>query len=336
MPNIARTKSRPVARAAAAPKTKILLVRQPVKSVRRSDEPDRPLYRLMLGVVVSLGAVASVWIMGFLGFRLGFAPMLRVPELVIEPVDALAVGTLTVISIPMHILQAGLAEPLALMIGFVLIAIPAASLGAIQPTAPGGPRPKLASVTLSYLGAIAACLNALGLLWWMMSPYRLARFADLPMDYAMARGSGDADSIILHAPAMADTWLAKLQFAAGLDVLAAAAAALWVVVVMRLGIPRWLGSLGTTICIFTLVVIFVAMSMSNVSASQVTAGRSLFHTAETAAQEELVLGFTPQYFVTLRAHGHAVFVDLRDRPENFTAVGKQSILEYLKSHEPAE
>lgn len=319
MPNIARTNPRPIARAAPAGKTKILLVRQPVKSVRRSDEPDRAMYHLSIGVIVALGSIAAVWVMGFLGYRLGFAPMMRVPELMVQPADALVCGALTLISIPQAILQAGITEPMALMLGFVLISIPAASLGAIKPRSPGGPRPKPAVVGMSYAGAIAASLNALGVMWWMVSPFRHSHLGDLPID-----------------PSLADAWLGNLQTIAGLDVLAVASSAVWVVVIMRLAIPMWLRGLSGAMGFFALVVIAVAMSMSNVSVAQMTAGRSVIQSAGGAASVDLVLGFTPQYFATLRVEDKTSFVDLRDRPTDFTVVGKQSVVDFLSSQAPKE
>ena len=92
MPNLARTQPRPPV---AMPKarTKVLLVRQPVKSVRKSDEPDRAMYNLILGAIVALGIVGAVWLMGYLGFRMGFAPLVRVPELSIDGGGGILTGT---------------------------------------------------------------------------------------------------------------------------------------------------------------------------------------------------------------------------------------------------
>src|SRR5688500_9156649 len=117
MPNIARTTPRPAVRAgAAAAKTKILLVRQPVKSVRKSDEPDRAMLRLALGVIIALGTLAAIWLLGYLGFRLGFADLVRVRELQLDVGGGLANGTLMLISMPQVILQAGIEKPEWLMV----------------------------------------------------------------------------------------------------------------------------------------------------------------------------------------------------------------------------
>ena len=102
MPNIARTtpRSMPVKAQAPGAKTKILLVRQPVKSVRKSDEPNRDALRLAYGVVIGVGSLAALWLMGYLGFRLGFAPAVRVPDLLVEGAGGLAAGVMMLISLP--------------------------------------------------------------------------------------------------------------------------------------------------------------------------------------------------------------------------------------------
>src|SRR5688572_13643131 len=122
MPNIARTTPHPAVRtAASASKTKVLLVRQPVKSVRKSDEADRAALKLAIGVITALGIVGAVWLMGYLGYRLGFADVVRIHDLQLDVGGGLAVGTMMLISIPRVILQAGIAEPTLLMVGFVAI-----------------------------------------------------------------------------------------------------------------------------------------------------------------------------------------------------------------------
>src|SRR5262245_52047744 len=122
MPNIARTTPRPPVRAgAAASKTKILLVRQPVKSVRKSDEADLTMLRLMIGVLVGLGSLGAIWLLGYIGFRLGFSHLMRVPDQLIEGSGGLTTGVMMLISAPRVILEAGIAEPMWLMLGFLLI-----------------------------------------------------------------------------------------------------------------------------------------------------------------------------------------------------------------------
>src|SRR5262245_59810174 len=127
MPNIARTTPRPapVRAGASASKTKILLVRQPVKSVRKSDEADLTMLKLTIGVLVGCGIVGAIWLLGYVGFRLGFSHLVREPDQLIEGSGGLTTGIMMLISAPRVILEAGIAEPMWLMLGFMLIAIPA-------------------------------------------------------------------------------------------------------------------------------------------------------------------------------------------------------------------
>lgn len=315
MPNITRTKSR---QSLPATKTKIVLVRQPVKSVRRTDEIDRTPLRLAIGVIVALGVVGVVWLLGYLGYRLGFAPLVRVPDLAIDGSGGgLVTGAMMLIALPKVILYAGMAEPMWLMLGFVLIAIPAASLGAVKPRALGGPRPKQAAVVLSSLGAAAAMLNGAAMIAWTVSPWRARYLGELPFN-----------------PALAEAWQENLRIASGLDVLATVAAALWVVVTMRLTIPLWLRALAASASLFALVVVAVAMSMSNAAAAQIDAHRSVFFLDDGSLQPQLVIGYTPQSLAALGISGQQpamCIVELRDRPEVLIVIGRQSIVEYMIS-----
>lgn len=320
MPNIARTTPRPAVRTSApSSKTKVLLVRQPVKSVRKSDEPDRTMLRLAIGLIVALGTIAAVWLIGHLGFRLGFADAVRVRELQLDAAGGLATGTLMLISMPQMILQAGIDQPIGLMAGFALIAIPSAILGAIGPSAPGGPKPKPAVVAMSLMGAIVAVLNGMGMIAWTISPYRNNLMYELPFN-----------------PAAAQTWLANLQTVGGLDVLGAIAAALWVVVAMRLRVPLWLRGISVSACFFALVVMTVAMSMSNATASMISVDRSVFFLDDGSLETRLVIGDTPHALATLTVRGDQTFIELRSRPETLEIVGKQSIVEYLRQQAPRE
>jgi hypothetical protein len=321
MPNIARATPRnmPVRAGVPAPKTKILLVRQPVKSVRKSDEPNRDALHLAYGVVIALGVLAALWLLGYLGFRMGFAPTVRVPDLLVEGAGGLAAGAMMLISLPQTILVSGMEQPMALMLGFALIAIPAAILGAVKPVSPGGPKPKPEIVALSIIGAIAAALNAGAVVWWATSPLRGAFIHELPMD-----------------PVDARSWITNLQIAGGLDALATIAAALWVVVIMRLAIPTWLRALSASACFFGLAVIAVAMAMSNVTISQSTSGRAVFFLDEGSIETRLLLGHTPRSMATLGVAGKAVLVELRDRPAEFTVVGQEPIVDYVANLAPPQ
>ncbi len=314
MPNITHATSRP-----SSSKTKVLLVRQPVKSVRREHHPDRTPLRLAIGVLVALGIVGAVWLIGHLGFKLGFAPLMRVPDLAGDNGDALATGTMMLISIPRVIFHAGLALPLWLMLGFVMIALPAAGLGAARPATPGGPRPKQAIALMSSLAAVGAMISGCLLIWWTSSAVRSDMVRMLPVSASEAL-----------------SWRTDLQSVAGLDVLAVVSAALWVVLVMRLAIPLWLRAIAASAAFFTLVVVTVAMSISNAAAAQIHVPRSLGVIEGAEDQPRIILGSTPQHLTTLTVDEQAVLIDLPRQPTHVTITGRQSIIGYLTDHAAAD
>ncbi len=300
---------------AGSSRTKILLVRQPVRSVRQSDEPDGRGLRLAVGVTATVGLLGGLWVMGFLGFRLGFAPAVRVPELMGGLGDGLATGTIMMISIPRVIIRAGMAEPGWLMAGFALIAVAAAGISAVGPRTPGGPRPSAAAVTFSRAGAIGAAINTFLLIWWTGSGLRNGKVGDLPFELE---------------PQNTALWVDNLRTVAGLDVLAVIAAAVWVVLVLRLAIPVWLRVIAATASFFALGVVMVAMAMSNAAAAQIEAPRSLVFLGDGSLGAALLLGFTPHHAATLRVDAGAAVVELHDRSTVMTVIGRQSIVGRLE------
>ncbi len=307
MPNITHAKSRP-----SSPKSKLLIVRQPVKSVHHREHPDRTPLRLAIGVVVALGVIGAVWLMGHLGYRLGFAPLLRAPDLLGEPGGGLATGTLLVISVPRVVFQAGLAQPLWLMLGFAMIAIPAAALGAANPHVPGGPRPKQSIALMSSIGAVASIISGILLLWWTGSPLRLDLVRSLPINAADA-----------------EAWHRDLQIAAGLDALAVITASLWMVLVLRLAIPRWLRAIAASAAFFTLVVVTVAMSITGAASAQIGQPRSVCATNDDPAAMCIILGTTPQHTATLLARDGMALIEFQNHPAPVIIAGRSSIVDYL-------
>lgn len=317
MANLTRTKTK-----SGATRTKVLLVRQPVKSVRHRDEPDRIVLRLTIGLIVAFGILVSVWLIGYLGFRLGFAPAVRVPELLGGPGQGLATGTTILISIPRVIMLAGIHQPGWLIIGFAMIVLPAAALSASNPVSPGGPTPSVSAATFNYIGAVAACLSAIVLIWWAASDLRNSSLGDLPLQ-----------------PSGASAWLEGLQQVAAFDVLATVAASLWVVLVMRLTIPAWLKAIAASSCFFALVVLVVALSVSNAIVANIEAQRSVLQLDEGSMSDHLLLGFTPGHAVVLHITqlDGAIETRLIERSQASTVVGRQSIIEMLtKAHEDSQ
>jgi len=308
---------KPLVRAAPKPsesRTKILLVRPAgVRSVRRIDEQDRTALRLAIGVIVALGVVAAVWLMGYLGFRMGFAPLLYVPQLEIAFGNGLVTGTIMLISIPQLIILAGVEQPLWMMLGFVMIAIPAAGLAAAKPRAPGGPRPSSVALVFSYTGAVLAAVDAMVLTWWTASGIRLASFRGLPFH-----------------PGDAETWLSSLRTVAGLDALGVIAGAVWVVLVLRLAIPLWLRALSASASFFALVVVTVAVSASSAAVAQLQLPRSEVFIDDGSVHTRLLLGFTPRQVATLRIDEGGAIVELHDRSMMMTVIGRRSVVGMLE------
>lgn len=292
---------------------KLLLVRQPVRSVRRGDQADPTPMRLVIGLLVAAGIVFTVWLIGHLGYRLGFARLVRVPELTGGPGSDLATGTMVLISIPRAIFRAGLVRPMWLMLGFALIALPAAGLGAARPQTPGGPRPNRGLVIIAHLGAVISMLCGAVLTWWTVSPERSALLRVLPTD------AGEVGP-----------WYADMQSVAGLDVLCVVCAALWVVLVFRLPIMLWLRAIAASAALFTLVVVTVAMAISNAGATQMGAARSLCVLDERPGNLRLILSSTPRHTATLVAHNGRAYVELHDATGTIVVNGEQSIVAYLE------
>ena len=262
----------------------MLLVRQPIRSVGSAHDASPLPVQLALGVIISLGVLLALWLLGYLGYHLGYARLMGVSALDLPAGGGLIAAASALIAVPMTIIRFGMSHPLWLMLGFVAIAVPAGSLAAVRPASPGGPRPHVLTVTFSYAGAIAAGVYALALLWWIASPARGQLLAPLPA-----------------SPAKLAAWLSYLRMAAGLDVLGLIAISLWVVLVMRLTVPRWLRGLIAGICFSVLAMAFTATAVSNVTVSQATSERTVVVVFEGATSEQvLLLGAAHGHLATLR------------------------------------
>ena len=299
----------------AGTRTKVLLLR-PTEARRRSARAiqgrSRTPSRLAFGLTVTVGVVAGVWGLGFLGLSVGFAPLLGLPLLEWGPGVGLVTGMHMLAGVPEMIIQAGVGAPMWLIIGFVLVAVPAAGITAAgqQPTGVSL-HPSIAMV-FSWAGAAGAALNAVAITWWTASQTRGDLIVGLPAD-------------VDHA----ESWLDNLQTAAGLDVVAVIASALWVVLVMRLAIPAWLRALAASAGCVGLVVAAVAMSMSNGAATEFQKVRSVVTFREVPSEARLLVGFTPNHAVTLHLDHSAARIELHDARITMTVVGNRSIAEMM-------
>lgn len=312
-----RELARPIPRPAA--KSKVLVVRQPIKSVRPGDHPDRLPLRLAIGVITAIGIVALIWLLGHVGFRLGFAQVIEVTDLRGELDDGLIAGVIMLIKSPALVIKAGIAQPLWLMLGFLMIAVPAGGLAAARPRVLGGPNPRGLTVVMSNTAAVLAMINAALLVLWMASTPRLGMLRPMPLQ-----------------PAASFAWLRGLQTAGGLDVLAFIAAALWVVLVMRLLIPLWLRGLSAAASFFALAVVSVGMAISTAAATQVETARSLAFLDDGSLQPRLLLGETRRHVATLVVRDGIIVRELLPPSDGAEIIGRQSIIELLKDSIPRE
>jgi len=251
----------------------------------------------MLGVIIAVGVGVGLWLFGLLGYTLGYAPSVRLPDLDCSIATAFAAAFRVVMATPNLIVEAGVGQTPLMMLGFLIIALPAAGLSAIRPFPPGGPRPPMIAQVFSWIGAFSAMLIALLLVVWTNADARTARIADLPG----------------VAPAVAE-WETNLRIVAGLDALAVIALALWAVLTMQLVIPRWLRALSASFAFTALVLMTMSFATSGVTATQVSTERSvcLLDGAPPAQQWRLVLGHRGPRIATIVGRGDLVVVELHD------------------------
>jgi len=315
MPNITRS----IQPTTGNSKTKVLLVRQPVRSVRREDEASRLPVRLAIGTLAAVGGLALLWVMGYAGFRLGFASVIGVPELSIDAGGGLATSARVIVGLPMRIVEAGVAEPLWLMVAFGLIAIPAGGLAGVRPRTPGGPRPSALFTLFTWTGAIAACLAAAVVIAYVLWPVRLAWTTPLPRDLAGVDG-----------------WLDAWRTAAGFDGLVALAAGVWVVLAMRLQTPRWMKGLCGSATIFAFLVIVIAMGVTNATAAHLEAPRSTLALGAEDEQTSILVGYTPHHAVILQASDGEAWLEMFDVPTQVRLAERRSIAATLVNAMPPE
>lgn len=276
MPQLARRSME-----SGGPRTRVLLVRQPMRSVRGSDHADPLPVRLAIAVIAAVGGIIVLWLIGLLGYELGFKPLIDSAPMRIGFTDALVAGVLMLMQAPLSIFQVALHEPLWFMIGFLLISIPAGGLGAARQRTPGGPRPHPLAIFFAYLGAIAAALFTVGALLWLLSPLRDSFIARLPTEATMA-----------------GAWADDLRFVAGLDLLMVCAAVLWVVLVARLPIPRWLRAITATATISAAIMMIVATAMTTGPVAHIEMSRAVL-ISDDDPTPRLILGEGEHHTVLL-------------------------------------
>ena len=219
--------------------------------------------------------------------------------------DALATGVMILVGAPNAIFQAGVADPIRLLMGFVVIAIPAGALAAARPRTPGTPLPHPVYAAMANAGAVAALANGAGIVWWIGSAFRGGLLRRIPPDVVAA-----------------STWNEGLSVAAGLDTFAVAAAGLWVVLIFRLPIARWLRALAAVASFFSLVVALVAFAISSGAAVHAQSMREL---VIVDAEPALRLGGVGARDVLLRRSDSRLQVSIEEVPSSMKVVGLTTV-----------
>jgi hypothetical protein len=293
-------------------RTRVFLVRQPPRSVRLSDAPNPLPVRLAIGVIVGIGTIVVAWLMGTLGMRLGFAPLVHLPGLDLTIVDGLAAAVGLLISVPGTIIRTGIEHPLLMMLCYALIALPAGSLAGVRAATPGGPKPHVLSTVFAYGVAIVCMLQSVLLIWWVVSSFRAELISPLPLD------AGEVAA-----------WFTSIRVAAGLDVLAFTIAALWVVLIMRVAIPLWLRALCAPAAFIAMIVMMVALSITNVTAAQVQAPRSVMLDRSEGESPRLLIGPVDGHMVVLSQAGGEIVIELESPPPAVRVTGQHSIIRFI-------
>ncbi len=292
------------------PRDRVVVLRERIRSVRPDDGQSTASLRLAIATVAAAVSVLGIWTLGFIGFRLGVAPLFGVPDLLAEPGGGLATGVLMVLWAPMTIFRAGLHQPVALVLGFALLTLPAGLLPLVRPLVPNGPRPKPGILALNAFGAFVAIFFAGLVVSWTVWPGRLDLLAALPVS---------TDRISL--------WRNELFAIAGLDLFAALATLLWAILVLRLAIPRWLRWLSGAIVFFALGVALVSTSISNAAVTHLHTSRAVIARQETNA---LLLGSTREHSVLLWVNGETLQITL-EPPQALVITGRQSVVEFAEN-----
>ena len=155
MANLAhRSRAAAPMKASKANQARVVLVREPSRQVKRIEETDRSAFHLAVGVIAAIGGLLLLWLLGTIGFRLGFAQLVGAPELAASPSAALATGVRQIMAAPLMIVRATMAEPVWLMIAFLLISIPGAGLSAARPQQKGTAKPATFVVVMAAIGAV--------------------------------------------------------------------------------------------------------------------------------------------------------------------------------------
>lgn len=275
--------------------------------------------RLFMVVACTLVALPLA---GLIGFRHGFAETVGVPDLQRELGASFSDGVRLVLAAPLRVFDAGMNDTVALMLamGVLITGAGALTLAVFSPSraAPregGGEEPPAGAAL--HAGGLVVCA--------IVSVVQIA--------WAIARSSDVVGEFMPWSPEAFAPWQAMVRITAGVDLIALAAAVVWLLVAARLRSMLWLRSLTLVVSASAVLALFAAGAMSNAIASQISQPRSLFQRGpvENGAKPDLILGHTLTHLVVIRDGGELQLIS----PDIAIAVvGRASISDFIG--EPAD
>lgn len=272
--------------------------------------------------MIAAGSLVALPLAGLIGFRHGFAECAGVPDLQREFGASMSDGLRLILASPRRVFEAGLIDTAPILVSLVLVVLGAAALAlaVFGPRAasqggvpPAGPplAPSAAARAASAFGLVVCALVGVFQIGWVIA--RSHALGAQPMPWA-------AEPF--------EAWGAGVRLAAGIDLLAFAAAILWLLVAARLRWMLWLRALTLVIASSAVAALFAAASISNSIAAEVDQVRSLVAAADEAAgaRRGLILGHTRSHLVVVGEGGRVM---LTSPDAGLSIVGRASIAEFV-------
>ncbi len=267
--------------------------------------------------MIVAAALVTVPLAGLIGYRQGFAESVGVPDLQRQFGSSLTDGVQLILAAPLRIFEAGLADTLSLMLAMLLVvtgagALTLALIGNRSIDESGDvAEPSPTARVAAALGLVVCALVSIAQIVWVIARSQAALGEVMPWT----------------AEAFAP-WHESVRITAGVDLIALAAAVVWLLVAVRLRWMLWLRALTLVLCGFAIAALFTAASMTNCIASQVDQQRSLLLRGDStgAAASDLILGHTSTHLAIVRDGGQ---LELISPDITITVAGRQSLAEFI-------
>ncbi|MFG0328958.1 MAG: hypothetical protein ACF8PN_03575 [Phycisphaerales bacterium] len=288
-----------------------------VTALERDLSTVATLTRWAQGTIWGLSVLLAVFLAGLIGFRNGFLELVGIPELQQSALECMASGVRLVVEAPGRVFSAGIddATPWLVALGLVVAGGGAVSIVVLSEDRREESGP--VGQTIAGLGAVLIGVVSAGMVAWTIS--RGQAFFAAPLPWSGVEIGG---------------WLVSHRVAAGVDLIAVVAAALWFVAALRLRTFVWLRVLTIAIAASALVTTYAGSAMSNGALSELERLRTLVRTdgAEEAQAPVLLIGHTQSHLVVAPGGGEeARFVSPSD---GMTATGRRSIIDQIRLTTP--